>query len=310
MVEVRVRGGRLLRVAKLAALCGVLAVVTVALPDASPKSTELALVKVDQGNAAALGQNVISILAVGSDARPGENFTHTRGDALQLVTINTKTHAASIIGVPRDSWVDIPGVGMDKINASLYYGGPQLLGRTVGTLIGVQPKYVFVTRFQYFIAMVRRLGGIDIRNPYAFSDDPLKVKGFKAGRIHLDGYDAMAYSRIRHTLPRGDFDRSAHQEIVLKGIQAKVHAHAVEPGFIERGVLDAMRHMYTNLPPTELFRLAQVMAQVDPGKVRSCVVQGGIGTSSGGASIVLPYVDQARDMGDQIRNDATLSHCG
>ena len=71
-----------------------------------------------------------------------------------------------------------------------------------------------------------------------------------------------------------------------------------------------MSHMSTNLPPAELFRLAQVMAQVDPSKVRSCVVQGGIGVSSGGASIVLPYVSQARDMGNQIRKDATLSHCG
>jgi anionic cell wall polymer biosynthesis LytR-Cps2A-Psr (LCP) family protein len=180
----------------------------------------------------------------------------------------------------------------------------------VGNLIGVHPRYVFVTRFQYLTQMVHWLGGIDVRNPYAFSDVSLKPKGFKAGRIHLSGYDAVAYSRIRHTLPRGDFDRSAHQEIVLKAIQAKVRANADQPGFIEHGVLDAMSHMYTNLPPTELFRLAQVMAQVDPSKVRSCVVQGGIGVSSGGASIVLPYVAQARDMGRQIRKDGTLSHCG
>jgi anionic cell wall polymer biosynthesis LytR-Cps2A-Psr (LCP) family protein len=158
--------------------------------------------------------------------------------------------------------------------------------------------------------MVKSIGGVDVRNPYAFSDDALKPSGFPAGKIHLGGYDAMAYSRIRHTLPRGDFDRSAHQEIVLKAIQAKVHANAGRPGFVERGVLDAMTHTYTDLPPGELFRLAQVMAQVDPRKVRSCVVQGGIGTSSGGASIVLPFVAQARDMGDQIRKDATLSHCG
>jgi LCP family protein required for cell wall assembly len=301
---------RILRAAKLATLGVMIAVVTLALPDSSPKSTEFALVKVHQANAADINRNVISILAVGSDARPGEDFTHTRGDALQLVTINTQTHAASVIGVPRDSWVDIPGHGNDKINAALYYGGPELMGRAVGNLIGVQPSYVFVTRFQYLTQMVHWLGGIDVRNPYAFSDVSLKPKGFKAGRIHLSGYDAVAYSRIRHTLPRGDFDRSAHQEIVLKAIQAKVRAHADQPGFIEHGVLDAMSHMYTNLPPTELFRLAQVLAQVDPSKVRSCVVQGGIGTSSGGASIVLPYVSAARDMGNQIRKDGTLSHCG
>ena len=301
---------RLLRVTKLASLGVVLAVVTLALPDASPQPVEIALVKIDQGHAAALDQHLVTVLAVGSDARPGEPMLRSRGDALQLVTINTQTHAASIIGVPRDSWVDIPGFGMSKINASLYYGGPQLLGRMVGRLIGVQPDYVFVTRFQWFSQMVRSIGGVTIRNPYAFSDSVLKRVGFPKGRIHLNGYDAMAYSRIRHTLPTGDFDRSAHQEIVLKGIQSKVHREQARPGFIERGVLDAMSHMYTNLKPTELFRLAQVMAQVDPSKVRSCVIQGGIGTSSDGQSIVLPYVSQARDMGNQIRHDGTLSHCG
>ena len=301
---------RIGRITKLVTLGLVLAVVALTVPDSAVKPTEMTLVKIDNAQATAIGPDVISILAVGSDARPGEDMTHSRGDALQLVTINTKTHAASIIGVPRDSWVDIPGHGNDKINSSLYFGGPKLLGQTVGNLIGVQPKYVFVTRFPYFIAMVKSIGGIDVHNPYAFSDDPLKPSGFPAGKIHLGGYDAMAYSRIRHTLPRGDFQRSEHQEIVLKAIQAKVRANASRPGYIERGVLGAMSHLYTNLPPSELFRLAQVMAQVDPSKVKSCVVQGGIGTSSGGASIVLPYVDQARDMGSQIRQDATLSHCG
>jgi LCP family protein required for cell wall assembly len=301
---------RIGRVTRWATLAVVLGVVALAVPDSAVKSTEITLVKIDNAQTTAIGPDVITILAVGSDARPGEDMTHSRGDALQLVTINTRTHAASVIGVPRDSWVDIPGHGSDKINSSLYFGGPKLLGQTVGNLIGVQPEYVFVTRFPYFIAMVNSIGGVDVRNPSAFSDDPLKPSGFPAGRIHLGGYDAMAYSRIRHTLPGGDFDRSAHQGIVLKAIQAKVRANAGRPGFIERGVLGAMSHMYTNLPPAELFRLAQVLAQVDPGKVRSCVVQGGIGTSSGGASIVLPYVDQARDMGDQIRKDATLSHCG
>ena len=89
---------RILRTARLTTLALLLAVTALVLPDAAPKSTEFALVKVHQANAADINKHVISILAVGSDARPGEDFTHTRGDALQLVTINTETHAASIIG--------------------------------------------------------------------------------------------------------------------------------------------------------------------------------------------------------------------
>ena len=108
--------------------------------------------KIQHASGVDLTPDVVWILAVGSDARPGEDMTHTRGDALQLIGINTVTGAAAAIGVPRDSWVPIPGVGSNRINASLYYGGPQLLGQTVGDLVGIQPDYVFVTRFPFFIA--------------------------------------------------------------------------------------------------------------------------------------------------------------
>jgi len=310
MSTARIRTSRALRLLtrRLVPLGLVLAAAAVVVPDSAVKSTDVSLVRVQSASGVDLSPDVVWILAVGSDARPGEDMTHSRGDALQLIGMNTKTGAASAIGVPRDSWVDIPGHGHNKINASLYFGGPKLLGQTVGNLVGIQPDYVFVTRFPYFIAMVRQIGGIDVQNPRAFSDTYLKPQGFKAGRIHLTGYDAMAFSRIRHDLPRGDFDRSANQQRVLRGIQARVRAQASSPGFMERGVVSVMQHLYTDLGPAELFRLAQAMAQVEPSKVTSCVVQGGIG-DIGGASVVLPYVSQARMLGNEARKDATLEHC-
>ena len=59
--------------------------------------------------------------------------------------------------------------------------------------------------------------------------------------MHLNGYLALAFSRIRTTLLRGDFDRSANQQRVLRGIQAKIREQAGVHGFIEKGVLSAMR---------------------------------------------------------------------
>ncbi|ABL81252.1 MULTISPECIES: LCP family protein [unclassified Nocardioides] len=286
----------------------VLAIAALVVPDSAVKSTEVALVKVNRADGVDLTPDVVWILAVGSDARPGHDMTRTRGDALQLIGMNTRTGAASAIGVPRDSWVSIPGHGFEKINAALYFGGPQLLGQTVGNLVGVQPDYVFVSRFKFFQAMVKDIGGITVDNPVAFDDTYLKPKGFRKGRIHLGGYDAMAFSRIRHNLIRGDFDRSANQQRVLRGIQARVRARAHVPGFIERGVLSVMQHLYTDLSPVELFRLAQVVAHVDPHKITTCVVQGGIG-SIGGASVVLPNVGMARRLGNAARNDATIGHC-
>ncbi len=251
---------------------------------------------------------MIWILAVGSDARPGQSMTRSRGDALQLVGLNTKTGAAAAIGIPRDSWVSVPGHGRNRVNSALYFGGPELLGRTVGNLVGVQPDYVFVTRFPFFEDMIRDIGGITVNNPRAFSDPDLKPSGFKQGRIHLGGYEAMAFSRIRKSLAGGDFARSANQQRTMRGIYARIRAQADKPGFIERGIMTVMKHTQTNLPPGELFKLAQIVAQVDPSKISTCVVQGAVG-NVGSASVVFPFVSQARRYGHDARRDATIKGC-
>ena len=305
MSAVRTRFSRTLRLVTLGL---VLAVAAAVVPDSAVKSTEVEMVRVHRAAGVDVSPDVVWILAVGSDARPGQDMTRSRGDALQLVGMNTRTGAATAIGIPRDSWVNVPGHGYDKINAALYFGGPDLLGEAVGNLVGVRPDYVFVSRFPFFIQMVKDIGGIEVNNPTAFSDTYLKPSGFRSGRIHLGGYDAMAFARTRHNLIRGDFDRSANQQRVLRGIQAKVRARAGVPGFIERGVLTVMQHLRTDLPPGELFELAQAMARVEPSKITSCVVQGSIG-NIGGASVVLPFTSQARRFGDAARKDATIAHC-
>ena len=291
-----------------AALAGVLGATLLALPDDTTRAPDTVLVATAHAQAVDIGRDVLWVLAVGSDARPGEDMTHSRGDAIQMVGIDTRTGSAAILGVPRDSWVSIPGHGMNKINSALYFGGPRLFGQVVGNLLGIQPDYVFITRFEKFQSLVNRIGGIDIRNPSFFADDPIKPKGFKAGNLHLTGYDAMAYSRIRHALLRGDFDRSAHQQVVVRAIQRKVRRSQHRPGFIARGVVSAMRNLHTDLSPVELFKLGHVLADVDPAKVTSCVVQGGIG-DVGGQSVVLPFVAQARRMGQDAKDDAVISAC-
>ena len=296
------RLARLITLGLVVALCATLA------PSSTVKPGAFALIKLKQAQSVDTTPDVTWILAVGSDARPGEEFTHTRGDALHLIGINSKTGAAADIGIPRDSYVDIPGVGHDKINAALYYGGPQLLGETVGNLIGIQPDYVFVTRFTYFQDAIKSIGGIDVDNPTAFSDSSLKPKGFPEGHLHLGPWDALAFARIRHILLRGDFDRSANQQRVIAGIQAKIRDNADKPGWIEEHALTAMSQMDTNASPAEIYRLARAVAAVKPSKISQCVLLGGIG-DIGGASVVLPYTDQAQGMGNDARDDATLEDC-
>ena len=304
--------GRFPRLMRLVAVGAVLAVAALVVPDSAVRSTEVELVKIDRAQGIDVSPDVVWILAVGSDARQGEDMTRTRGDALQLIGMNNKTGAATAIGIPRDSWAPIPGHGTDKINAALYYGGPKLMARAVGDLVGVQPEYVIISRFRYFEAMIDDIGGIAVNNPVAFDDQYIKPKryhnGFPKGRLRLEGTSALAFARIRHNLIRGDFDRSANQQRVLRGIQTKVRASAAKPGFIERGVYTVVQHTHTGLSPVELYRFAHAVAHIDPRKVTTCVVQGSIG-EKGGASVVLPYVDQARRLGNDARKDATIKHC-
>ena len=300
---------RIRRAVKAATLAGVLALTAFVVPQATVQSTEVSLVKVRHAQGvAAGGADVVWILAVGSDARPGEDMTRSRGDALQLVGINTRTGSATAIGVPRDSWVSIPGHGREKINSALYFAGPRGMAGAMRNLVGIEPDYVMVTRFPFFEDMVDDIGGITVTNPRRFYDPYLKKEGFARGRIHLNGYNAMAFSRIRKGLAGGDFDRSANQQRTLRGIHARIRSQADRPGFIERGVMTVMQHMATNASPAELYELAQAVAQVDPSRITTCVVQGRVGFV-GAASVVFPDVAQARRLGRDARSDAALRHC-
>ena len=300
---------RIRRAAKAVTLAAVLALTAFVVPQSAVQSTDVSLVKIRHAQGVAVGgADVVWILAVGSDARPGEDMTRSRGDALQLVGINTRTGSATAIGVPRDSWVSIPGHGREKINSALYVAGPRGMAAAMRNLIGIEPDYVMVTRFPFFEDMINDIGGITVTNPRRFYDPYLKKEGFAKGRIHLDGYNAMAFSRIRKSLAGGDFDRSANQQRTLRGIHARIRSQADRPGFIERGVMTVMQHMATNASPAELYELAQAVAQVDPSRITTCVVSGRIGFV-GAASVVFPDVAQARRLGREARPDASLAHC-
>lgn len=287
----------------------VLGLTGLVVPDSTPAPVRLTLVKIDRAEGVDVSPETIWVLAVGSDARPREDPLRTRGDALQLIGFNTRTHAATVIGIPRDFWVPLPGHGSNRINAAMYFGGPRLLGRAVGNLVGVQPDYVAVATFSGLADLISGIGGITVTNPRAFADADLHPRGWRKGRIRINGMKAVEFARVRKSLPRGDFDRSANQQRVIRGIQRRVAERAAQPGFLEGQVLNVMRHLHTQgVSPAEMFRIAQAVAQVDPAKVTGCVLSG-TGTSINGASVILPNTALARRLGDDARRDATIRRC-
>lgn len=291
------------RVRRLLSFAVMLAVLGAVVPDSGREDARFALIKLDQVHGVDAADNVVWILALGSDARPGEPFLGSRSDAIQLVGINAKTHHAVTIGVPRDSYVEIPGHGRDKINAAMVYGGPQATAQAVAGLVGIQPDYVFVTSFKGMIRMVGGINGIRVKVTH-FMDDQGQV--FRPGMTELSGVEALAFSRIRHGLPRGDFDRSYDQGQVLKGGLATVKTKMARKGFLERALAQFAQYTDTNLDPIELYRLSRTVLEVNPTLVRTCVLTGGIGYA-GAASVVFPNVGAAAALGRDVRNDATVN---
>src|SRR3954453_18982223 len=252
---------------RLALLAALLTLVALVVPPSTVRRSDVALVEVRTAQAVDHPRSVVWLLCLGSDARPGEALLHQRADAIQLVGLNLETGAGTMIGIPRDSYVRIPGHGRNKINASMTFGGPQMMAASVGRLVGVRPDYVFTTGFDGFRAMVRAIGGVTVDSRFSFSD-PIRPQGYRKGPNRLTAYQALIFGRVRHPLPRGDFDRSANQQELLRSILRKVRAHQQQPGFMERGVLASVKNMNTDLAPSELYRLAQAVTAIKPGKLK------------------------------------------
>ena len=157
-----------------------------------------------------------SVATTGQDAAaPDFVFGAQRSDAIMLATVAADQRTASVVSIPRDSWVDVPGYGMNKINAAYSFGGPTLLIRTIENLTRVRVDHFAVIDFAGFQQMTDAVGGIDVTIPQATSD---MRSDFAAGPQHLDGQQALNYVRQRYNLPGGDFDRVRRQQNALRAL--------------------------------------------------------------------------------------------
>lgn len=291
------------RTRRLATFALLLALLGLTVPDAGRSEAQFTLIKLDSVSGLDAADDVVWILALGSDARPGEPVLGSRTDAIQLVGINTQTHTGVTIGVPRDSYVEIPGVGSDKINAAMVYGGPEATAGAVAALTDITPDYVFVTSFKGLKRMVDGVGGVKAKVTYEM-DDMGHV--FHPGVRTFDGEEALAFARIRHGIPRGDFDRSMDQGQLLRGGLATVLGKLDQPGFYEKSLGLFARQTDANVNPVDLYRLGRAVLAVDPGKVTVCVLNGGVGYV-GEASVVFPDRAAAAALSDDVRHDAKVN---
>jgi LCP family protein required for cell wall assembly len=241
------------------------------------------------------------VLVIGSDARPGQLLTATRADSLHIVSVNPRLGRGAIVGIPRDSYVPIPGHGTAKINAALFYGGPDLVVRTVERLTGVHIDAYLLTGFDGFHRVMDGIGGIDVRVPYAM-DDANSGAHFRPGRTHLNGREALAFSRDRHDAPGGDLGRSLNQgRVLLATLQGLRSAFARDPARLLPWIVDAGRFVRTDLSLSQMTELLLAASTFESDRIRNTVVYGSGATVNGqsivrlGSSAYAVFRDVARD---------------
>lgn len=173
-----------------------------------------------------------TFLLVGSDSRAGlsraERRELTTGDdgggrgrTDTIMLLHTGAGPATLVSIPRDSMVQVPGYGTTKINAAYAYGGAELLTRTMEQNTGVHVDDYVEIGFGGLVKVVDAVGGVEICPTKRLKD---KDSGLdvKAGCQEADGRTALAYARNRHSFADQDIQRVQNQREVIRGIAQKV----------------------------------------------------------------------------------------
>lgn len=231
----------------------------------------------------------------GRDAKAPEwKYGAQRSDTMMLVHLPADHSGAYVVSLPRDAWVDIPGHGKAKLNASFSWGGPPLLIDTVQRLTKVRVDHLAVIDWDGFKKLTDSVGGVN-----------LVVDG--ASR-HMNGTQALTYVRERHHLARGDFDRTHRQQYFLRTLLSKVMQPSTFKNPVKAGeVLDDLTAAVSvddRLGDGDLRDLLWDNKKVRPGNmVFMNAPAKGTGTISG-QSVVLLDQTNGSDLWRAMREDA------
>jgi LCP family protein required for cell wall assembly len=193
------------------------------------------------------GQGRFTLLLIGLDARPGESLRAARGDTLILFSLNPRTKTVTMLSIPRDLYLAIPGESaLQKANSAYVIGelrsvdgGATLAALTMQYNLGIKVNGYVAVNFQTVITLVDTVGGIEIDVPYAINDKeyPDMSYGYaplyiSAGKQQMNGDLALKYARTRHQT--SDFDRTKRQQQVILALRDRVLKIENFPQFLSR----------------------------------------------------------------------------
>jgi LCP family protein required for cell wall assembly len=221
------------------------------------------------------GTDRLNVLLLGIDTRDAGATTQNT-DTMIVLSLDPVNKTAAMLSIPRDVYIDRPGVLVDKINAAYAVGGPDLSRRVVEDLLGIRINAYALVDFDAFTKIVDSVGGvvIDVTRPvrdesYPTPDYGIERLDITAGPQLMDGATALRFARSRHDT--NDYSRAQRQQLVLSALRTRM----AEGDFIRGlpGLIDRVGSVVqTNFDPANILPLAQFGSGIGGDAIRSEVL--------------------------------------
>jgi len=268
------------------------------------------------------GTERLNVLLLGVDSRDDASATKNT-DTMIVLSLDPVNKTAAMLSIPRDVYVDRPGVFTDKINAAYAFGGYDLARKVVEDLLGIRLNAYALVDFDAFTKIVDSVGGvvIDVRRPvrdesYPTPDYGVERLDITAGPQLMDGQTALRFARSRHDT--NDYSRAQRQQLVLSALRTRM----AEGDFLRGlpGLIDRVGNVVqTNFDPANILPLAQFGTGIDGNAIRSEVLYPCGGAyphcelqSSGGANgfYLIPDRAKIRDLAAALFYDPQVKSEG
>lgn len=228
----------------------------------------------------AFGSHIFNVLLLGYQEDEGNS------DSIVVAHLDTDRRTATLVSIPRDSWVAIPGHGHDKINAAIGDGGPKLSAKVVSALIGAPIDATIALRPEDAKQIIDAMGGLNVNvdenMDYDDNAGDLHIH-LRKGEQYLTGVQVLEYIRFRHDAA-SDWGRVRRQQQVLRDLldQMSLPKQWVK---LPRLLALASKNVKTNLTRTQLAELLTIYRGVPDDNVRTFTMPGRAGWA-GDASVV------------------------
>lgn len=232
----------------------------------------------------------LNYLLVGSDTREGADPTSPdyggigdtvetsgrRSDTIMIMHVDTRDSSISLMSIPRDLWIDIPGQGTNRINAAYSFGAPTLVD-TVQSSLGIPIHHYIEVNFNSFKAIVSAISGVELCFEYPTRDINTGLNIPEAGCFTLDAVQSLAYARSRYyevfrdgewdVDGRADLGRIERQQAFVQAAASKAVAHVSANPFRAAGLINATAESLLADPTSDIIETASYLRSIASGGI-------------------------------------------